>query len=792
VHSSSGPIAATRGLTYAPAQWTMRATFPIAQNPESPSETPNLSWGADGELLVGTSQMSLYSTGASPTCLWRKTLASPSRCATISYDSAYIASAGGHDRLVKVWRRLTYGPEDVRFDFAYLSHPDVVISLQWRKPYHIDHTTEIVLYTFCADNNLRVWTRSDAHGSQHLQLWGKVDLMACMVNAALPDATPRAPLAFIIQGRDLSAATEQALQEDSGKEKDGAALQHLINIANRSSEICVVLDGQGRMSAVSMENVGPRAQTTNDVFSIAQLSSPDLDFGYGHASAPAPHVEVYNYCNKGSGHLYILTHLFRGEIEVYETNIARLFDENCTARRLWHKSTWSGHSAPVKKMVRNASGHALVSRTAEGETVVWNHALVSGRLSLGPKNMMPDAGHIHRICVLESGQFVIFLFHDRVVMWDCRTQAPTLLAECAYALPGKPLCLLSLPAHGAERTAIAHVATITSEKHGIVWEVVCPSAAAGPTLNGHTQPSIQEMCRFSLEDAGDLAYVLPVDPAGSTVIASGFLDVFAPDVAISYTHSGRVEFWTARISRDTQQVEWLSTSSMETGVVEPSLVSGSTMKKAALVNSDRSAVTIWDIRGARLEYARQFESQNSVQDLDWTSTPDSQSILAVGFPFHVLLLSQMRFDYLNKGPAWAPIREISIRECTPHPIGDSAWLGDGHLVIGAGNQLFVHDRSFDVSSSLVTSLRLPHRRDGMWDLFEVVQRLNGPLPVFHPQFLSQCMLAGKMVLVQRILVSLYKTLKFWIPGETLDDYLGMALEDFYADEAVSGTDRTTL
>src|SRR3569833_954872 len=114
----------------------MRATFPIAQNPESPSETPNLSWGADGELLVGTSQMSLYSTGASPTCLWRKTLASPSRCATISYDSAYIASAGGHDRLVKVWRRLTYGPEDVRYDKTKHNQPNDDNNQQKRKPYH--------------------------------------------------------------------------------------------------------------------------------------------------------------------------------------------------------------------------------------------------------------------------------------------------------------------------------------------------------------------------------------------------------------------------------------------------------------------------------------------------------------------------------------------------------------------------------------------------------------------------------------------------------------------------------
>ncbi len=80
---------------------------------------------------------------------------------------------------------------------------------------------------------------------------------------------------------------------------------------------------------------------------------------------------------------------------------------------------------------------------------------------------------------------------------------------------------------------------------------------------------------------------------------------------------------------------------------------------------------------------------------------------------------------------------------TPHPIGDSTWLGDGHLVVGAGNQLFVYDRQFDASSSLITTLRLPQRKmeSGTCSMF--VQRLNGPLPYSIPQFLSQCILAGK-------------------------------------------------
>jgi WD40 repeat protein len=751
----------------------------------------SLSWGASEELLVAHSSLELYQTSsnlASPECSWRKRLANPVRLASLSYDSAYIASVGEYDRLVKVWRRLSYGTGEVRFDFLYLRHPQPVTGIQWRRPHHVDQTIENALYTFCADNVLRVWAGSDSHGHQHLQLWGTLDLGdAIQARGVGPKDSRR--WAFVMHGGDLAAATEKAVQEGVKSQEDAAALEHLITVANRSPEICFVLDGRGRMSAWAFENIGCKTRKSN-IFNVAHVSSSELDFAKGYPTTETPHVEAYSYCHSG-GHLHILLHFFDGRIEVYRSNVAALFDPHPKRARLSMVSLWTGHSAPIRKIVRNFSGRAIVSRTEQGQSVIWKHELDARRTGLSRQAVIPPQGHIHRMCLLRKGRFAVFLRHENISLWDCRQSEPYRLAESRYDVPGKPLCLLILPRPKVEDYTTAHIATITSEKQGVVWEVKFPfyarSEASTPAPNGtkdHQQPSIREFAKFGLQDAGDLAYVLPVDPAGTTPHVSGFLDVFARDVAISYTHSGRVEFWTARVGHgdsDRGVVEWLSTSSMETGVCDPALVSGSTRKKAALVNAARSALTIWDIRGARLEYNQEFENSHTIRDLDWTSTPDMQSILAVGFPHRVLLLSQMRFDYLNQGPAWAPIREISIREFTPHPIGDSVWLGDGHLVIGAGNQLFVQDRQFDAGSSLVTSLRLPQRKgkERHWDLFDVVQRLNGPLPVFHPQFLSQCILAGKIVLVHAILTALYKTLKFWVEGDVVDDYLGLELADFY-------------
>ncbi|KXX74066.1 Regulator of V-ATPase in vacuolar membrane protein 1 [Madurella mycetomatis] len=793
-------------------RWALQASFAVDRPDDADAPAMSLSWGASEELLVAHSSLELYQTSPSsrtttPECTWRKRLANPARIASLSYDSAYIASVGEHERLVKVWRRLSYGSGEVRFDFIYLRHPQPVTGMHWRRPHHLDQTIDNALYTFCADNVLRVWAGSDSYGQQHLQLWGKVDLGTSVQGLGLKSGSPTERLrwAFVMHGGDLSAATEKAVQDGapSHSPEDAAALDRLIKLANRSPEVCVVLDGRGRMSAWALENIGCKTRKSN-IFNVAHVATSELDFLKGYAGSESyPHVEAYSYCNSG-GHLHILLHFFDGRIEVYRSDVAALLDPDPKRRRLSLRCVWTGHSAAIRKIVRNFSGRAIVSRTEQGQSVIWKHELDPKRTALTRQVVIPQEGHIHRMCLLRKGRFVVFLRHENISLWDCRQSQPKMLAERRYDVAGKPLCLLILPRHRVEDYTTAHIATITSEKQGLVWEVKLPFYYRGygptvaPITNGtqhdtnRQQGSIREFTRFTLEDAGDLAYVLPVDPAGTTPSVSGFLDVFARDVAISYTHSGRVEFWTARVGHRGQEVEWLSTSLMETGVANPALVSGSTRKKAALVNAARSALTIWDIRGARLEFAQEFENSHTIRDLDWTSTPDRQSILAVGFPHRVLLLSQMRFDYLNQGPAWAPIREIGIREYTPHPIGDSVWLGDGHLVIGAGNQLFVQDRGFDAGSSLVTSLRLPQRKKGeeRWDLFEVVQRLNGPLPVFHPQFLSQCILAGKIVLVHGILMALYKTLKFWVEGDELDDYLGLKMEDFYAVDHSAKTSST--
>ncbi|KAL3421053.1 WD repeat-containing protein [Phlyctema vagabunda] len=766
-------------------KWSLQHNISLEES-EPEDAVTTLSWGPSEELLVGSSWLTLYSTDNAPEAIWRKYLANTVKFANFSYDSAYIASTGNHDRLVKIWRRLSYGSDDVRFDFTYLPHPSTVTDMHWRRPFHIDQTIDNVLYTFCADNILRIWAATDPHALQILQLWAQIDLGESIQPRGLAlKETSQIRFAFIVDGKDFTLATEHAVQARStDKSTEDYALTHLIEVANRNPEICVVMDELGHLSAWGLENVGCKNRQTSNIFNITHVDGLDLNLPKA-LDSDISYVQFYNYCNKTSGKLEVLAHHFDGKIEVFQSDVADLFDPSPRSSRFDFKAIWTGHSAAVKKIVRNVSGSAVVTRTEDNESIVWRHVDNESGSSLLRQSIIPQQDHIHRICVMRKGKFVVLLHQNSLTLWDTRTELGTQLAECHFEITGKPLCILMLP-EVEKGGSLAHVATITSNMKGIVWEVCLPTSDRHSKENRHRKPSVREYCRIDLGEADDLAYVLPVDPAGSPPVVSGFLDTFARDIAISYTHTGLLRSWTARIDTVAEKVDWLQTCSVNTGISEPALASASSIRKAALVNSSRSELTIWDVRGSQLEFSESYEDKDTIRDLDWTSTPDDQSILGVGFGHRVLLLAQMRYDYLNKGPAWAAIREINIRDLTPHPIGDSTWLSGGNLIIGAGNQLLVYDKEFEPSASALTSFTIPHKK-GPWDLFEIVTRLNGPLPVYHPQFLGQCTLAGKSALIQHILLALYKVLKYFIEGDQIDTHLGISLDAFYTPDSVSST-----
>lgn len=263
--------------------------------------------------------------------------------------------------------------------------------------------------------------------------------------------------------------------------------------------------------------------------------------------------------------------------------------------------------------------------------------------------------------------------NNHVVLWDTASVVAFEVQRCAFTIQGRILCLLLLP-EAVDVLNCFHVVAIGSEMTGVAWEINIPRRASVTNgVNGATNDMgsyLREFATFDLGSHDGLLMLVPVDPVGWNATLSGSLDVFSREVATSVSKSGLLRSWTVKVSREDSGLKWLATSTVNTGIENVSLAKGSSVRKVAVVDSTRSELTIWDSTAGQLEYRREFDAQNIIRDLDWTSTPQSQSILAVGFPHRVLLMCQLRYDYLNAGPAWAPFREINIQELYP-PL--SAW-----------------------------------------------------------------------------------------------------------------------
>lgn len=766
-------------------KWSYESAFQISKH-ENIRFT--LSWGSEEELLVSFDSLRIYKIAEDNQLIWNRKLPKPVMIAIFSYNSSLIASTGFHDRLIKLWRRQSFGSDDTRFDFTYLPHPTAVTAVHWRRPHERQHTIDNVLFSVCADSKIRIWAATDPHGLQALQLWAEIDMQEAIQPRDLePTSAANERYAFFIDSKDITCGAERALKATHGREKEGNhALEHLLEVSKANPEVCVVLDRRGNMSAWGLENLGCKARNITDKFNIAHVENVNLLFLQDVKPDDEDHVQFLSFCRQDSvSSLTLLVHHFDGRIVWFESTLEEFLDPSPRRHRLHPKALWTGHDGSIKKIIRSGSGKALVSRTNDNEALIWKQGHDRAEMALTRSSSLSCSGHIHRSWLLDEGDFVVILHHQSITLWDARLSAAKQIASCNFHSDGKPLCLLLLPCPGSAQSS--YIATITSKMEGIVWEVKLPLKARD-NANGDIGPTMIEFYSSRLGLSDDLAFVLPVDPAGSPPVVSGFLDSFAKDLAIAYTNSGILRAWTATIDLRRKSVNWLITSMIETNIERPSLASGSSIRKIAVVDEAKTGLTIWDPWSAQLEHSSNYESLDTIQDLDWSSTPDNQSILAVGFPYKVVILAQLRYDYLNARPAWAPIREIRIKELTSHPIGDSTWLGSGNLVIGAGNQIYVYDKCVSTSDSIVVDLSVPFHQHRSLSIFDLVTYLNGPLPVYHPQFLAQCILAGKLVLVQQIFIGLHKALNFFVAGDELDSFVSILPEDFYSERNVRPMD----
>ncbi|KAG9314237.1 RAVE protein 1 C terminal-domain-containing protein [Chiua virens] len=635
-----------------------------------------------------------------------------SALAKLAPTLSYIATTSVHDNQVRLYSTTT-GQQ-----IQNIPHPRPVVSVVWRYS-QSSRSGDPTLLTVTSDSVLRIYLPV-VDSPQRLQLHLAVDIPIIFT---APQSVPRVGSEIIWLDREVvGPAVKAALKASEIKNPEVSRLRD-VEEEDWDLFLRVLPDGSLLLNAIA--NIDRKPPTLLRQFTISH-SVPGTLF-------PAPSYLYLLPCGKTAS----LTLVTSPPLRTYNISAVTLLNGRADALQLIGAGAerMPLEESKILRFVRTPAGRGVaVARAHGGET--WMET--DGGHNLARLGSWPSTEHV---VVLDGGKLVATYSSDNAML-TLHSTPPS-----ALRLP-RVSRLFSTPSRREHESIVA-----ITENNFIFYIHIDDSPNPTLVLYSYDSPPLSQAPKL----------MLAVDPMAWSKTSSQE----EHDTLLSVSDDGDLCFWTLEQDKDPA---WRCTGRVRTGRSCFKMASCSSAKKSVLVSvhPDGQELTIWDSNESEfasgLEHQRIFSASEPIYDLDWTSTPDNQSILAVGFAHHIELLCQQRKTYFGDDPAWTICLKIEVGRFTPYTISDSVWLANGTLLVGAGHHMFLYGQAQSYG---------PNSADE--SLFVHVARINGPLPDYHPQMLLQCLLWGKISLVKRIIISLEKIAKggkpfCWRPF-AVEDYL---------------------
>ncbi|KAA1467902.1 hypothetical protein DENSPDRAFT_906985 [Dentipellis sp. KUC8613] len=650
---------------------------------------------------------------------WSCPVPTPSRI-RFSPSLMYMATTSQHDNLVRIY--LTTSGRQTQA----IPHPRPLRDISWRHAQassrfvsvhiyvtdtHLEPSDDLILYTITTDSTLRIFMPV-LDAPQHVQLYTSIDLSSCLPSDQLLRADLRVDSSIFSFDRAVIENALGAALDDHPN--DNSAARRAKEIREGDWELFLRVLADGTLVVRAVANIDRRPPSLLTQFTLVQTALP---------SFPSPPSHLYVLPNPTHDKITLvtsapLTTFTLDPLKFFDARADGLLQDSQAMDRVPEEESHILH------FVRTPNGAGLgVLRERGGEA--WYVRERGTKLDRARRWAAAD-----HVVVLDGRIFATYTESDRLLTLHSSPPATLTISSISS--------LFSLPPSSTSPHEC--IFGITSDPIPSILHI---HAVYTPT------PSLHILSHTTLPLESPLAFILPVDPMAWTTPRS-FTDP-GHDVLLSVTEDGELRFW---LPDDGPDGSWRSTGRVRTGRTNISRARCSSAKKSVLVvpGPDGEELSIWDSKESEfasgLEYVKILSSSDPVNDLDWSATPDNQSILAVGFAHRVEILCQQRMTYFDEDPGWGVIRTIETASLLPHPISDSIWLSHGSLLVGSGHQMCLYGQ--------------PAPSEGVEPpegLFEYVARLNGPLEDYHPQMLLQCLLWEKVELVKEIIVNLSKDLE---------------------------------
>ncbi|KAI5959053.1 RAV1 [Candida pseudojiufengensis] len=715
-----------------------------------------------------------------------------------------LTTSGCYDRLIKVWTRISYGDENTLFEVSYLSHSSYIKEFQWRKKSNnkqlqqkaidssmanikkirsyinsIDESE--VIYSF-TNNEFKVWASYETNGHNHISDWATLKL-------------ENVENILIIENYYLQDTLIPILRNNNNKLFEGLNLNDL--------DLLYTISKNGKIQLFTITNIS-QTPPNNIKFKLIKEFQfeilPYLNLRCNH-DLTIEYIQseefITNYLNpiifkkicklpKVQALSFLIHDRIKNTLRYEIINFKKLPGESGIT--LFNK--FQGHNKSIRKLVRSNSlystDNVLLSISNFGqynfiwEPIILEYGIISitkrFQINVGENNQIwdsaiindiePPIGNKRRHLVIVSEKI------GNISLWNCdgnvNDDLPAdLIEKVDCSIVPKVFVLTEWPNDDPNIKQYCVVA-IYSKDEIKSWKLILKYE--NKKIKDIT---FEEQKISSLPQDTEIFQIVRVD---------AFLNSPEKSLIAVIDESGYFESYTLDFDNNNEELKWISTYSLQTNIKNSKRINGSTVTgKLAILDDTGKKLTIWDTNQGVLEYEETFEEE--VKDLDWTfinATTNFKSttnaIYSIGFKRHVLLYTQLRYDYTNNIPTYAAIEKIDISDFTSHEIGDSIWFDDGYLVIGSGNQFFIDDRwvklgsktidstirqlmsGYDQNSSSNEESRIDNQEQ-VYDIFYLVRVLNGPLPLYHPQFLIQALFMSQINIVHDILIKLFQLLR---------------------------------
>ncbi|AOA63112.1 RAVE (Rav1p, Rav2p, Skp1p) complex subunit [Komagataella phaffii CBS 7435] len=714
--------------------------------------------------------------------LWFKVQPSPIYLCKVSPSSDLIVSCGIYDSFIKVWFRVSYGIVKSEFDLTYLNNQVHVSQLRWKQEVteassNRDHMH--TLYSIGVDSKMRVWSIFEIDGIHSFYYSGSVDFKA--------EDEP----SFILNID--GSITKRMIADLKRKKKQVSEL-----LLEEDLELCMVIYSSGKAELYSMEHLNSLPARPLSIEKLPIINGGILKFGEN--CLPKPFLLIYfqELTISSDNNLKLVLHdLNKSTIRDvslgndFLLDVARSTDQPTShteketlvpVGKLDHKFT--GHMKSIRRLIRSIDGSSVLSITRFNESYLWYPIRLSNGVTLSKKCTI--RANIVVAVILAKSDIVIGISAGEISVWSTAL-VPTKTATKLTSLPIDedltPVSFFLLPEFNRGNKNLFHIIAIYDVNNVKCWKFDLSSKE----LSKITIANIP----FSSPNNSEIHLIQQIDPVGH----SNRFTRTPKDILSIVDKDGYVNIFGIKFEEG--RYHWIRKFFFHSNTPNMTYIKGSSLHKVAIVNSSKKVLSIWDCKRKFLEYQETFSEDLEIKDIDWTCTDYSQSILAIGFNKHVLLFTQLRYDYTNETPSYKPIKNIDLSSMTTHDIGDSVWLEDGTIAIGCSNQFYVCDKSLDMNDAVTQDLIGSYNDAHVEDIFELCAFVNGPLPLYHPQFVIQSFFLGKYTFVEKLLVQMYNKLRELDLNPELDASIELSrnfgsekISDYVRDQENFSTDNT--